>query len=64
MNSPETLHTKNIINELIFFLVTHTTCFGVRFGCYIFLKSGFNVRQILDRLFIPVLGQVFGRQDG
>jgi hypothetical protein len=32
MASPETLYTKNAINELRFLLVAHTTCFDTRFG--------------------------------
>jgi hypothetical protein len=60
MTTPETLYTKNDVNKLSFLLVTHTTCFNTRFDCYEFLKSGFIVRQILDRLVIQVLGQVFG----
>jgi hypothetical protein len=63
MNSPETLYTKNVINELSFLLVTHTTCFDIRFGRYGFLKSGFSAGQILDRMGIQLLGQVFGLQD-
>jgi hypothetical protein len=63
MNSPETLYTKNVINELSFLLVTHTTCFDIRFGRYGFLKSGFSAGQILDRMGIQLLGQVFGPQD-
>jgi hypothetical protein len=38
MTSQETLYTKNIVNELSFLLVTHTTCFNTRFGRYEFLK--------------------------
>jgi hypothetical protein len=64
MTTPETLYTKNVTNELRYLLVTHTTCFDTRFDCYEFLKPGFSVRQILDRLVIHVLGQVFGPQDG
>jgi hypothetical protein len=64
MTSPETLYTENVANELIFLLVTHTTCFNIRFGCYGFLKSGFSARQILDNLGIQMLGQDFGPQDG
>jgi hypothetical protein len=63
MNSPETLYTKNVVNELSFLLVTHTTCFDIRFGRYGFLKSGFSAGQILDRMGIQLLGQVFGPQD-
>jgi hypothetical protein len=64
MMSPETLYTKHVIHELSFLLVTHTTCFNIQFGCYRILMSGFSAGQILDRLAIPVLGQVFGPQDG
>jgi hypothetical protein len=64
MTSPETLYTENVANELIFLLVTHTTCFNIRFGCYGFLKSGFSARLILDNLGIQMLGQDFGPQDG
>jgi hypothetical protein len=63
MTSPETLYTKNVVNELRFLLVTHMTCFDIWFARYIFLKSGFSAGQILDRLDIQVLGQVFGPQD-
>jgi hypothetical protein len=63
MTSPETLYTKNVANELIFLLVTHMTCFNIRFGRYRFLNSDFSAEQILDRLGIQVLCQVFGPQD-
>jgi hypothetical protein len=52
MTYPETLHTKNVINELSFLLVTHMTCLETRFDRYEFLKLGFSVGQILDRLVI------------
>jgi hypothetical protein len=52
MTFPETLHTKNVFNGLIFLLVTHTTCFDTRFDRYEFLKLGFSVGHILDRLVI------------
>jgi hypothetical protein len=64
MTSPETLYRKDVFNELRFLLVTHMTCFDIRFGRYGFLKSGFSARQILDSLGIQVLGQVFGAQEG
>jgi hypothetical protein len=64
MSSPETLYTKNVSNELSFLLVTHMSCFNIRFGRYIFVKSGFSAGQILERLGIQVLGDVFGPQDG
>jgi hypothetical protein len=37
---PETSYTKNVTNELSFLLVTHTTCFNIRFGRYNILKPG------------------------
>jgi hypothetical protein len=64
ITTPETLYMKNVVNELIFLPVTHMTCFDIRFNRYEFLKSGFTAGQILDRLVIQVLGQVFGPQDG
>jgi hypothetical protein len=63
MMSPETLYTKNVFNELRFLPITHTTYFDIRFGCYEFLKSDFRTDQVMDRLIIQVLGQVFGPQD-
>jgi hypothetical protein len=59
----ETLYMKNVANELSFPLVTHTTCFDIRFGRYGFLKSGLSARQILDSLGIQLLDQVFGPQE-
>jgi hypothetical protein len=64
MTSPETMYTKNVVNELSFLLVTHMTCFDIRFNRYRFLKPGLGARQILDRLGIQVLGKDFGPQDG
>jgi hypothetical protein len=63
LTSPETLYTKNVINKLRFLLVTHSTYFDTRFGCYRFLKSGYRAGQILGRLDIPVLDKVFGPQE-
>jgi hypothetical protein len=63
MTFPETLYMKNVANKLSFLLVTHTTCFDLRFGRYGFLKSGFSIKHILDCLGIQVLGQVFGPQE-
>jgi hypothetical protein len=54
---------KNVANKLRFLLVTHTTCFDIRVGHYGTLKSGSSSGQILDRLGIQVLDQVFGPQD-
>jgi hypothetical protein len=64
MTSQETSYTKNVSNKFSFLLVTHMTCFDIRFGVYGVLKSGFSAIQILDSLVIQVLGQVFGPQDG
>jgi hypothetical protein len=64
MTFPKTLYTKNVSNEVIFLLVTHTTCFNIRFGRYGILISGSSSGQILDGLGIHVLGQVFGPQRG
>jgi hypothetical protein len=63
MTSPETLYTKNVINELSFLLVTHTTSFDLGFGRYGILKSGYGADQIVDRLGIQVFDQVFGPQE-
>jgi hypothetical protein len=63
MTSPETSYIKDVDNELIFLLVSHTTYFNIWFGCYVFLKSGFTAGQFLDRLVMQVIGQVFGPQD-
>jgi hypothetical protein len=54
---------KNVAKELSFLLVTHMTCFDIRFGRYSILKSGSSSGQILDRLRIQVLDQVFGLED-
>jgi hypothetical protein len=50
MTSLETSYMKNVANELIFLLVTDTTRFDIRFGRYVFLKSGYGAELILDRL--------------
>jgi hypothetical protein len=50
MTSPETSHTKNVVNELSFLLVTHTTDFDIRFGCYENLKSCSSSGHVIDRL--------------
>jgi hypothetical protein len=42
MTTPETLYTKNAVNELSFLLVTHTDYFDIRFGCYGFLNLGYG----------------------
>jgi hypothetical protein len=46
MTSPETLYIKNIINEHSFPLVTHMTCFDVRFGRFGFLKSDYDAELV------------------
>jgi hypothetical protein len=50
MTSLEALHTKNVANELSFSLVTHTTHFVIRFGCYGILKYCSSSGQAKDRL--------------
>jgi hypothetical protein len=64
MTSLETLHMKNISNELSFPLATHMTHFDIRFARYGILNfcisSGKSYRQIE----LQVFGQVFGLQDG
>jgi hypothetical protein len=64
MTSLETFYTKNAINELRFPLVTHMAYFNTRFGRYGILKTGYSADQILDRLDIQVIDQVFGPQEG
>jgi hypothetical protein len=63
ITSPETLYTEKVVNELSFMPVTQMTCFYTWFGHYRFLKSGSSADQVLDRLGIQVIGQVFGPQD-
>jgi hypothetical protein len=46
---------KNVINELSFLMVTHTTYFDIQFGRYGILKSDFSSGQILDSLGILCL---------
>jgi hypothetical protein len=62
MTSPETLYMKNAVNELRFLLVTHTTCFDIRFDYYEFLKPGCSVGQTLDRLVYRCLVWVLGHR--
>jgi hypothetical protein len=56
----ETSHMKIVANELSFPLVTHTTHFDMRFGCYGILKSCFSSGQIG----LLVFGQVLRSQNG
>jgi hypothetical protein len=63
MTSPESLNTKNAINELSFLLVTHTAYSDARFDSFGSLKSGQGAEQILDRLGRPVNDQVLRTQD-
>jgi hypothetical protein len=51
---------KNVINKLSFLLVTHTTCFDIRFGRYGILNSGSSSRQILNRLVYRCLIRFLG----
>jgi hypothetical protein len=64
MTSPETSYTKNVTNELSFLLVTHTTHFDIRFGCYSALKIYFSSVQVTDRLDCMRLVRFWGPQDG
>jgi hypothetical protein len=64
LTSPETLYTKHAVNELSFLVVTHTTCFDIRFDRYEFLKLGFSVGQILDRLVYRGLVRFLGHEMG
>jgi hypothetical protein len=54
---------KNVANEPSFLLVTHMIIFDIWLDRYEFLKSDFAAEQILDRLTIQALDQVFGPQD-
>jgi hypothetical protein len=64
MTSPKSLYMKNAANKLCFPMVTHTAYFGTLFGSYGLLNSGYGADQILDRLVIQVIDQVFGPQEG
>jgi hypothetical protein len=64
MNFPETLHMKNVVTELSFPLVTHTTHFDKRFGCYGNLKSCFSSRHDLDKLDYRWSVRFLGRKMG
>jgi hypothetical protein len=48
MTTPESLYTKNVVNELISLLVTHMTRFDIEINQYEFLKSDLDAEQILD----------------
>jgi hypothetical protein len=50
MTSPESLHMKNVTNELSFPVVTNKTHFGIRFGRYGNLKLCFSSGHVMDRL--------------
>jgi hypothetical protein len=54
---------KNAINELHLSPVTHMADFDKRFGRYGFFKSGYSADQILDRLDLQVIDQVFGPRE-
>jgi hypothetical protein len=41
---------EKCLQRLSFLLVTHMTCFDIRFGCYGILKLGSSFGQILDRM--------------
>jgi hypothetical protein len=49
MTFPETLYTKNSVNELSFTPVTHTSYSDTQFCRYGFLNLGYGAELILDR---------------
>jgi fructose/tagatose bisphosphate aldolase len=59
MTSLETSHMKNVANELSIPLVTHTTHFDIRFGCYGNLNYCFSSGHVMAD-WTELLGQVFG----
>jgi hypothetical protein len=63
MTFSETLYTKDVANEPSVLLVTHTTSFNIHLSRYEFLKLDFAAEQILDRLTIQALDEIFGPQD-
>jgi hypothetical protein len=64
MTSLEKLYTKNITNELKFFMGAHTTCFDIQFGSYGILKSDSNSGQILDKLGLKCLIRFLAHREG
>jgi hypothetical protein len=58
MTPIEILNTKLSANELSFLLVTYMVDSDAWFGSYGILESGQGAENILDRLVIPVNGQV------
>jgi hypothetical protein len=50
MTYPETLHMKNVANELSFPVITYTTHFDIRSGRYGILMSYFSSGHIMDIL--------------
>jgi hypothetical protein len=64
MTSLETSHTKNVVNELNFPLVTHTTHFDIQFGRYGILNSCFSSGHIMDRLDCSFSVRFLGRKMG
>jgi hypothetical protein len=55
---------KNVMNELRFPLIAHTTYFNILFDRYGFLKSGFNSDLVLDRLAYRCLVWFLGHKMG
>jgi hypothetical protein len=49
MTFPESLHTKNAVDEHNFTLVTHTAYSDTQFDRYGFLNSGYGAELIPDR---------------
>jgi hypothetical protein len=59
MTLPEALYTKDATNEPSFLPVIHMTSFDIEISQYEFLKSDFAAEQILDKLTIRALDQIF-----
>jgi hypothetical protein len=64
VTSPETSYTKNVANKLILLLVTHMTCFDIRFVRYGILKSCFSSGQVMNRLDCRCLVRFLGHRMG
>jgi hypothetical protein len=64
MTTPETSSMKNVTNELVFPLVTHTTRFDIRFGRYSALKFCFSSGWVMDRSECRCLVRFLGHNMG
>jgi hypothetical protein len=63
MTFPETLNTKDSVNELSFWLVTHTAYSDAQFDSYRILNSGWGAENFMDTLGRPANDQVLGAED-